>query len=195
MHEQNLLCADEQIASLIEMLDTEEHSGLRRLDEALIAFASDPRLHFLKGSFLAGNGDYPAAIASVRRAVDLAPGFDLARFQLGFLLLTSDEPYAAQEAWGPLHGLAREAYLRVFTEGLCHLIREEFDDAMASLAKGITLNQDNALLNRDMRLLLDQIAARQSGAPASSDMMISAEQPMSAAQLLLQQAALKATRH
>ncbi len=195
MHRQNQVCGDDQIASLVEMLGADEVSGLRHLDEMLRAFADDPRLHFLKGSFLAGNGDYRSAIAAVRHAVDLAPDFDLARFQLGFLLLTSNEPYAAQEAWGPLHGLPREAYLRVFVESLCHLIRDEFDDARASLAKGIALNQDNAPLNRDMRLLLDQIAAGHSGAPTSAETATFAEEPMSAAQLLLQQAAFKATRH
>lgn len=189
------LCADDQITSLVDLLGADEIAGTRRLEEMLTAYPGDPRLHFLHGSFLAGNGDYGAAVRVIRRAVDLAPDFDLARFQLGFLLLTSNEPYAAQEAWGPLHGIARDNYLRIFVEGLCHLIRDEFDQASALLAQGISANHDNLPLNADMQLLIDQIAARPLATSETSEAQGFADEPVSAAQMLLQHAALKATRH
>ncbi len=189
---QNALCAEDQVASLIEQLRVDESSGLRRLGELLTACPNDPRLHFLKGSFQAGNGDYSAAITTIRHAVDLAPGFELARFQLGFLLFTSNEPYGAQETWGPLHGLPRDNYLRLFVDGLCHLIRDEFEQASALLGEGMEANKDNVPLNSDMRLILDQIAVRQSDASAAGE---EDSELVSAAQMLLQHAALKSTRH
>lgn len=193
MPEQDPLCTDQQIASLVELISVDEAAGLRELDELLSTVRTDARLHFLKGSMLAAAGEFEQAIMTIRHAVDLAPDFDLARFQLGFLLLTSNEPYAAQEAWGPLHGLPRDTYLRMFVEGLCHLIRDEFEEAAISLNRGIELNMDNLPLNADMRLILAQMEAGQRDTiSGAGDIDVS---PMSATQMLLQQSALKSTRH
>jgi hypothetical protein len=125
---------------------------------------------------LAGNEDFVGARASTRRAVDLAPDYAVARFQLGFLLLTSGEPHAAQEAWGPLHGLPRQNCLRSFVEGLCHLIRDEFVDAISSLEKGIAANHENPPMSRDMHLIIEElhrkIAGHQGGVTSSVDQLL-----------------------
>src|SRR5271156_6341339 len=99
------LCPSERISSLVTSIQKNEPRGMRDLDGLLSEYPRDPRLHFLKGSLLAGQQDYAAARAAMRHAVDLAPDYAIARFQLGFLLLTSGEAHAAQEAWGPLHSL------------------------------------------------------------------------------------------
>jgi hypothetical protein len=106
---------------------------------------------------------------------------------LGFLLLTSGEPHAAQEAWGPLHSLPADNYLHLFVVGLCHLIRDEFDDTIRSLQDGIARNQENLPMNRDMQLIIDEVRgkiSRKDGDAATSSVGF-----------LLQQAALKSTRH
>ena len=124
----------------------------------------------------------------MRHAVDLAPDYAIARFQLGFLLLTSGEPHAAQEAWGPLYALSTDNYLRLFVLGLCHLIRDEFADAIRVLQDGIALNRNNPAMNRDMKLIIDEVRAKineQGGG----------ETPVSSVDFLLQQAALKSTKH
>lgn len=181
-------CPDDVIAALLETVTNDEPAGVRELDRLLTRYPEDPRLHFLQGSLLAAAQDYPAAHRAMRRAVDAAPDYAIARFQLGFLLLTSGEPHAAQEAWGPLHGLASDAYLRLFAEGLIHLIHDRFAEAITRLEDGISRNDDNPAMNNDMRLIIEE--ARRKLAAESDTASVS-----SSAHLLLQQAALKATRH
>jgi hypothetical protein len=137
---------------------------------------------------LAGRGNYRAAWAAMRRAVDLAPDYVIARFQLGLLELTSGEPIAAQETWGPLHGLPRDNFVRLFVEGLCHLIRDEFAGAVRCLQDGIALNGENAPMNRDMQLVIDEIHFKQANGKTG-------EPAVSSVDLLLQQAAFKSRKH
>ena len=92
---QNTLCPEDRLLALVGVLGEDEASGMRQLETLLSNYPGDPRLHFLKGSVLAGNQDYVAARDVMRRAVDLAPDYPIARFQLGFLLLTCGEPHAS----------------------------------------------------------------------------------------------------
>lgn len=180
------LCPPDKLQALIEQCDA--GNSPRVLDDLISAYPGDPRLQFLKGSRLAGQGDYRAARAAMRRAVDIAPDYVVARFQLGLLELSSGEPIAAQETWGPLHGLPRDSFVRLFVEGLCHLIRDEFGDAVRCLQDGIALNQENAPMNRDMQLVVDEIRLKQKNGQAG-------EPVVSSVDLLLQQAAFKSRKH
>jgi tetratricopeptide (TPR) repeat protein len=180
------LCPEDKITSLLSLLNEDGDRGFKDLERLLADFPNDPRLHFLKGSLLAGKEDYAAARVSMRRAVDLAPEYAVARFQLGFLLLTSGEPFPAQEAWGPLHALPADHHLHLFVEGLCHLIRDEFKDAVRLLERGIDANKENQPMNRDMQLIIDEIHDRVSGSGAGA---------ASSVDFLLQQAALRKTKH
>jgi tetratricopeptide (TPR) repeat protein len=182
------LCPEERLEALLAAVRADERRGSTDLDALLRDYPEDARLHFLRGSLLAGRQDYSAARAAMRSAVDLAPDYGIARFQLGLLLLTSGEPHAAQEAWGPLHGLAADHPLKLFVVGLGHLIRDEFADAMRVLESGIARNRDNAPLNRDIQLIIDEVRALSSDARAGGTSGSSVD-------FLLQQAAMKATRH
>jgi hypothetical protein len=178
------LCPDERMRSLLAAMKTR---GDTDLEDALSAYPDDPRLHFLKGSGLAGRQDYVGARAEMRRALDLSPGYAVARFQLGLLLLTSGEAVAAQEAWGPLQSLPPDNFLRIFASGLCSLIRDDFTDAVEMLRQGMARNQEIPAMNRDMQMIIDELRGKLDegigGKPASS------------VDLLLQQAALKAAKH
>lgn len=186
------LCPDAEMQDLLVLVDRDEASGLVRLAGLLADWPGDPRLHFLDGSLKASARNYEAGAAAMRRALDIAPDFALARFQLGFLQLTCGEPFAAQESWGPLHGLGQDNFLRNFVDGLCHMIRDEFPEAVAALEKGIGLNTEILPLNADMELILTEIRDRRSG---SGPVDATGDEPVSAAQMLLRQASLKATRH
>lgn len=185
--ENTSLCNDSDMSQLLERLSVDEADGRIQLARLLMAYPEDARLHFLDGSMLASDSDYIAAREAMQRAVGLAPDFAIARFQLGFLCLTSGEPHAAQEAWGPLHGLADNHYLRIFAGGLTHLIHDRFSEAIEMLKHGISQNDENAALNGDMGLIIEEIRRKLAGDEA--------ELPQSSAQILLQQAALKGTRH
>jgi tetratricopeptide (TPR) repeat protein len=182
------LCPDDVLAGLVSLLEEDGETAVSRLEDLVQRFPADARLHFLRGSLMAGRKDYEGARKAMRRAVDLAPDFAIARFQLGFLLLTSGDGWAAQEAWGPLHGLADGHYLHCFVRGLRHLIHDEFAGAIAELERGIAANRENPPLNGDMRLILDELREQAlTGGDGGGE--------VSSAQLLLLQASLRSTRH
>lgn len=150
------LCSDEEIQHLLAAMQSDSPDELGLAERLIEAYPDDARLHFLRGSLLAGMGRPIEAHASLSRAVALAPDFALARFQLGFFELTSGEAQRALVTWEPLGGLAEDHYLTVFVRGLRHLIRDEFADAIENLRRGISLNEENTPLNRDMQLIIDE---------------------------------------
>lgn len=179
------LCSEDEIQAFLGSMSKDQAKAREDINALLAKYPHDARLHFLSGSLLAGEQDYAGARSAMRQALDIAPGFDVARFQLGFLLLTCGEPVAAQETWGPLYGLAQDHYLRLFVTGLCHLIRDEFAEAIACLERGISQNRENAPMNRDMQLIVDEVRRK------SAD---TGEQ-VSSVDLLLRQVAFKNTHH
>jgi Flp pilus assembly protein TadD len=148
----------------------------------------DARLHFVRGSLHAGRGDYALARSEIATAIELAPDFAIARFQLGLLHLTSGDAHAAEAVWQPLLSLASDNPLRSFAEGLYALIRDDFAVALAMLERGIAANHDNAPLNHDMKLLIDEIRGRNLEATDEA-------KASSATHMLLQQATIRPTRH
>lgn len=176
-------CSDHELHALMEAAGTDDRDALRRADRLVEDHPDDARLHFLRGSLLAGIGRPIEAVSALRRAVELAPDFAIARFQLGFFQLTSGEAANALETWGPLALLAENHYLRSFVAGLTHLIRDEFDQSLERLQRGIVANTENPPLNRDMQLIVDKVREVQSGLaqPAGRDL------PASAASFLIDQ--------
>ncbi|MGQ7829951.1 tetratricopeptide repeat protein [Altererythrobacter sp. Z27] len=156
------LAKDEEISELVAFLEDREHDDLTVLDRALSRYPSDPRLHFMRGSVLAGQARPIEAHAAMVRAIELAPGFRIARYQLGFFELTSGEADRALSTWGPLLTGPADDYLRVFVEGMTHLIRDEFSAAIRTFEHGISLNHENEPLNNDIRLLIKQISQLES---------------------------------
>lgn len=178
-----MLCADQDLADVMQAVQNETGDELLRLDRLVSAYPEDPRLHFLRGSILAGIGRPIEALTSFREAVRLAPDFAIARFQLGFFLLTSGEAAEALSVWGPLAMLPADQYLRLFVGGLTHLIRDEFPETIRELEAGIAANQDNPPLNRDMQLIISRV--RQIGTAPAED--TGRDVTMSATSLLLGQ--------
>lgn len=134
--------------------------ALAYLKEATGRADASTQALFMLGSEYAQLGMATEAKAAMAKAVELGADFPLARFQLGLLHLTSGEVDAAKATWAPLAGLAGQhpqAYLAVFHRGMLHLMADEFDAAVQALSDGVTQNQDNEPLNRDMRRVIDAI--------------------------------------
>lgn len=183
------LCDDKTLEELVTALQAGASDDLQRTDRLLAEYPDDARLHFLRGSMLIGIGRPIEALPAMRKAVELAPDMAIARFQLGFFLLTSGDAGEALSVWGPLALLPDGHYLRVFAGGLTHLIRDEFDAAVQALEEGIAINDENLPLNRDMELLIEQIRSLESGTgPTEAD-------DVSATSLLLGQMASRRTTH
>lgn len=178
-------CSDEEMAQLLQSMQMDAGDDLGLAERLIEAYPEDARLHFLRGSILAGSGRPIEAHASLSRAVALAPDFALARFQLGFFELTSGEAARALATWEPLDGLPHDQYLAHFVRGLRHLILDQFDQAIHALGEGIAVNEENLPLNRDMQLIIDEcrrLGGVDTPAPASP-----AEEEASATSFLLDQ--------
>jgi tetratricopeptide (TPR) repeat protein len=181
-------CPPDLLDELVIAAKASEETGLAEVESLLRTYPADSRLHFLEGSLLAGLRRYGEARQAMRKAVDLAPGLAVARFQLGFLELTSGDPAAAEATWRPLDGLPKDNALRLFAQGLGHLMRDEFQPAIEVLEWGIKRNVDNPPLNDDMRLIIAEIRLKLSEQARG-------EEPSSSAQMLLNQFSQKPTKH
>lgn len=153
----NQICSDDQLQSLMAAMQSDGSDELQQCDRLIADYPDDPRLHFLRGSVLASIGRSIEAMPALKKAVELAPDFAVARFQLGFFQLTSGEAADALSTWGPLALLPADHYLRLFVGGLTHLTRDEFGDAVAQLEAGIVANQENPPLSNDMNLIAQQV--------------------------------------
>ncbi len=148
------LASDSEIAELVQAIEGTDSGEDEKVGALIRRYPDDPRLHFMQGSILAGKGRAIEAHKAMSRALDLAPTFALARYQLGFFEMTSGEPERALSTWGPLLAAPNDNYLRVFVEGMTHLIRDEFAEAIARFEAGIALNNENTPMNNDIRLLI-----------------------------------------
>ena len=197
-----LLCPGDQLDGLVAQLRHDDDGGLAKLGDLLRSWPLDARLHFLEGSVLAGLQRYDEGRRAMARAVEIAPDYALARFQLGFLDLTSGRALDAVAVWTPLVNLPEDEPLRLLAEGLMNLATDRFSEARQLLARGMELNTAVPLINADMQLILDQIADLPDAAQPPGDALPPAaaaeETPASAVDLLLQQSRLKGdsgTRH
>lgn len=183
-----LLCPDDKLTGLLASLQAKDGRELRNLNDLLADYPDDARLHFLKGSLQAGAQDFVGARASMYRAVEIAPDYAVARFQLGLLLLSSGEAGAAEEMWDPLQGLPADNYLRLFATGLRQMARDEFEGAIRALQEGLARNQENLAMNHDMQLVIDRIREKLKDGNADGT-------SMSTADFILQQSVLKSRLH
>jgi Flp pilus assembly protein TadD len=188
MPDTNLLCPDDAMAALAELAARDTEQGLRRAEALLLEYDEDARLYFLRGSLLAALQRYGEAEKPMREAIDIAPDFHIARFQLGLLLLTSGDAAKAAEVWGPLGGLPPTDALRLFAEGLQHMARDDFARAEALLLEGLAHNEAHPPLNADMQMVLDRMREQSGRTPP-------ADGTGSEAHWLLQVAAAKQTKH
>lgn len=180
------LCPDTALNAALSDPAGGEEGVLTRVEALIEAYPEDARLYFLRGSLLAGLRRYPAGAAAMAEALRIAPDYEIARFQLGFLHFTSGDATEASQVWAPLTASAQDAPLRLFVEGLQRLAADDWDGAAERLERGIALNTVNAPLNTDMRRLLSEIAARRGTAE---------EDPMSDTQRLLQRYDAPSSRH
>jgi tetratricopeptide (TPR) repeat protein len=181
-------CPPDRLQSGLAAAAAGTAEGLTEIDLLIRDYPEDARLHFMRGSLLASEGRFAEGILAIRRAIGIAPGYDLARFQLGLLELSSGEGAAAEATLSPLEQGGDDDPFRSLAAGLRLLMRDEFEGAVKHLRRGMELNNIHPLINRDMQLIIDQVQPAQ-------ESQIEEEQPVSATQLLLQQFAVRSTRH
>lgn len=179
---------DEVLGPVLKQIDINPEGAVARLDELIGLYGEDARLQFLCGSVLAGLGRFADAHTMMQKAVAIAPGYDLARFQLGFLELTSGDANTAQETWAPLLNLPSDNPLKLFVEGLGKMLADEFEEAISFLQEGISRNQLLPPMNRDMGLLIYEMTRKLNA--QSGETQIDSD-----ANFLLKQFSFKNTKH
>lgn len=178
----------ERLEPVLRLMETNGDAALAGLEDLIVSYPGDARLHFMAGSTLAGLERYTEARTAMQKAVDLAPDFAIARFQLGFLALTSGDTTTAGLVWTPLLGLPAEHPLRLFVEGLGAMAADRFPEAISLLEAGIRNNRDLPPLNGNMMLLVDEMREKLGAHGGPDDVE-------SGTHFLLKQSILKETRH
>lgn len=152
------LDAEELLHFAIRASQNKQHEkAILYLKHALTQEPDNAKLHYFLGAQHAEIGLYDRAVEEMSRAVTLDPALDTAHFQLGLLHATAARIPEAEQAWQPLDKLGEQHPLYLFKTGLLQLTRDEFEDAAASLRKGMELNQQNPNLNQDMARVLNNI--------------------------------------
>jgi tetratricopeptide (TPR) repeat protein len=125
-------------------------------------------VHLLLGAELAQCGAIDEAESAFAEAVLSAPGWSIARFQLGLLQYTSGRASTARLTWQPLLALAPDDALRSFVQGFAALAGDRFGEAMAAFEAGIAQNTANAPLNADIRMVMQRVGGAASGPPSAA---------------------------
>jgi tetratricopeptide (TPR) repeat protein len=143
--------------------------AIQLLADAADAHPADARPLLLLAAEFAENRDMDRAEAAYAAALQRAPDFWIARFQLGLLQFTSARPAVARVTWAPLDSLEEQHPLRLFKRAFEQLAEDDFEGARDLLHEGIAANSANPPLNRDMERLLERIARQEQGNPAEHD--------------------------
>jgi tetratricopeptide (TPR) repeat protein len=152
------LDADELLHLAIRASEADKHEeSISFLKRAVDIAPKNGKIHYLLGAEHAQIGLYERAMEEMRHAVNLNPTLYTAHFQLGLLYVTSGQPDQAKAAWQALDSLGPNDPLFLFKSGLLHLVNDEFPQAIEYLKKGLTTNQANEALNRDMRRIIADI--------------------------------------
>jgi tetratricopeptide (TPR) repeat protein len=188
------LCPDDHMTDMVAKVQADDDDGLAYIETLLVAYPADPRLHFLKGSVLAGTQRYHEGRQAMYEAIAIAPEFDLARFQLGFLEFTSGMVAEAIQTWTPFDMLGEFEPFRLFASGLAYLSQDNFAECDRLLRLGVEYNKDHPLINGDMQLILNEITS-QLKAVDMPDTIEPVSASASAAHQLLQQFELMGSTH
>lgn len=130
---------------------------------------------YLLAAQLAQMGLFEQAEVGLRAVVAQAPDYDMARFQLGQMLLLKGALPEAQDTFGPL--LPRTDAVGAFARGLCAAGAEDVPTAMREFESGLALPQENQALAHDMSVFLEKLRAsvadeQAAFSPAVSSMLL-----------------------
>jgi len=129
------------------------------LERAAAEHPHDPRPLAILGANLITAGLVDLAEAAFLTALQRAPEFGLARFQLGLLQLTNGRPATSMATWAPLEALGDGNSLCLFKRGMEALALDRFEEARRWLLAGKAANTTNEPLNRDMQMVIDGMEA------------------------------------
>lgn len=144
------------------MAASQANDGVQAIAWFQKASAAEPGAglpQFLLGAEFAALGDMAQAEAAFANATRLAPGFPMARYQLGLLQFSSGRAATALLTWQPLLGLPDTDPLPHFVNGFAALAQDHFDEAQRHYQQGLALNTTNEALSGDIEKVIAGIKA------------------------------------
>ena len=105
------------------------------------------------------------AVSGLRASLAIRPELEIARFQLGMLLLDRNQPVEAKAQFAALSG-CRDPGLRAFCQAMCALADDQPEMAREKLVLGLSQPVADPALSAAMKRLFDKLAKVQ---PASAN--------------------------
>jgi len=144
----------------------DHHAALNYLNKALELEPKNAAARYFQAAEHAELGLMERAHAGMIDALELDPGMDIARFQLGLLSLQLSKMDAARSTFSSLRDISKDISLREFSSAYLELLDEQTQTAIGHLALGLS-NCTNAALKKDMEQVLASLSETHS--PISPD--------------------------
>jgi len=144
------------------MSASQANDGAQAIEWFQKASAADPGAalpQFLLGAEFAALGDMGQAETAFANATLLAPGFPMARYQLGLLQFSSGRAGVGLLTWQPLLELPDTDPLPHFVRGFAALAQDRFEEALEHYRRGLELNTTNSALSGDIEKVIAGINA------------------------------------
>jgi len=146
--------------------ENNHHAALDYLERALKLEPDNAGVRYFQAAEYAELGLYPRAILCMSEVLELDPGMDLARFQLGLLQLQQQQPEQARVAFETLFANGRDEGLRTFADAYVSLIDDDQPTAIGKFERGLAIC-DNLPLKGDMIRVLATL--KPESAPIATD--------------------------
>lgn len=135
----------------------DHHAALNYLNTALELEPKNAAVHYFRAAEHAELGLLERAHAEMIEALELDPGMDIARFQLGLLSLQLSKLDDARNAFNSLQNTSQDMSLREFSVAYLELLDERIPSAITRLTQGLTDCQ-NPALKADMERVLASLS-------------------------------------
>ena len=145
----------------------DHHACMSYLEEVLQREPRNARAMYLRAVQHAELGLTQRAVAGIKTALSIEPDLDIARFQLGLLLLFDiNQPAEAKEY---LQGLCRSQNraLRAYAEAMIAIVDNELTLARQKLAIGLSESSPDSQLPMLMRRLFERLLSGSVGTGAA----------------------------
>jgi tetratricopeptide (TPR) repeat protein len=164
------------------MARDEHHAALNYIKEVLVLEPHNASALYLLGAEHAELGLYDRAIEEIEQALRIDPNIEMARFQLGLLYLKAGQMDGAIQAFSHLAAHGQTDSLRAYAAGLVALCNDDVAVARERLALGLSGDNNNPALKKDMQELLNKLLGGEavmsqeesSAAPASASIYLGA---------------------
>ncbi|MHA6194715.1 tetratricopeptide repeat protein [Pseudomonas wadenswilerensis] len=147
--------------------ENNHHAALDYLERALALEPNNPGVRYFQAAEYAELGLYPRAILCMGEVLELDPGMDLARFQLGLLQLQQGDTTQARTAFDSLRDLGSDESLRTFAAAYVSLIDEARGEAITLFERGLDICE-NLPLKGDMVRVLATLKTEDGPAPVEA---------------------------